>query len=179
MPGRELTSASVGALNEIMRKERRSMDLWCRQDTSLMDEPVGSPLLQAPYCFGAPPGMPASVEYLRRYGVGSVPQLPAHRQPRRRLTVPLLPATPAPAAADPLPRTLLPSLGPRAWRKERLLEAEDSGTDALSVYVMRKHSRRFMPGSHHDLELRGKQPRRLLSSMSSEGLLPAPEPLAR
>jgi hypothetical protein len=60
-----------------------------------------------------------------------------------------------------------------------LLEAGDTGTDGLSLYVMRKHSRRFQPGSHYDLELRGKQPRRLLASMNSEGLLPALAPLTR
>ena len=69
--------------------------------------------------------------------------------------------------------------GPCAWLKERLLESEDTGSDALdalSAYVMRKHSRRYQPGSHYDLELRGKQPRRLLASVSSEGLLPALPP---
>ena len=224
---RGMTSESVGALNEIMRKERRSMDRWSRLDASLTNEPAGSPLLQAPYCFGAPPGMPASVEYLGRRSVAdsiqhlsecaSLPQLPgglpstsSRRLPRKpsisdTFRHRLAPATPVDhswAVAEPKrtppvwssledqPRTWTPcgelhawtTPGPRAWLKEKLLEAEDTGTDVLSLYVMRKHSRRFMPGSHYDLELRGKQPRRLLASMNSDGhcsQYPALAPLTR
>ena len=224
---RGMTSESVGALNEIMRKERRSMDRWSRLDASLKNEPAGSPLLAPPYCFGAPPGMPASVEYLGRPSVAaaiehfsrsaSLPQLPGglpstsvRRLPRkpsisdtfRHRLAPATPvdhswATAAPARTPPVwdsledqPRTWTPcgelhawtTPGPRAWLKERLLESEDMGTDALSLYVMRKHSRRFQPGSHYDLELRGKQPRRLLASMNSDGhcsQYPALAPLTR
>ena len=181
-----MTSARVGALNEILRKERGSMDLWCRQGT-LIDEPAGSPAAQAPYYFGAPPGLPASVEHLRpaaslpQHPHSPLPQLSRHRQSRRRSAVHTPEPALAPAAADPL-RTLLAYAGPRlgvqtpSWGqflKEQLLEAEDAGEDALSVYIMRKHSRRFMPGSHYDLQLRGTQPCRLFSSVGGEGLLPA------
>ena len=221
---RGMTSESVGALNEIMRKERRSMDRWSRLDASLKNEPAGSPLLQPPFVFGTPPGMPASVEHLARPSVAdsmehfsrsaSLPQLPGglpsttiRRLPRKpsisdTFRHRLAPATPVDhswATAEPVrtppvwssledqPRRWTPcgelhawtTPGPRAWLKERLLEAEDTGTDGLSLYVMRKHSRRFQPGSHYDLELRGKQPRRLLASMNSEGLLPALAPLTR
>ena len=221
---RGMTTESVGALNEIMCKERLAMERWSRRDPSLANVPAGSPTLQMPYRFGAPPGMPASIEHLSRPSVAdsvehfmrsaSLPQLPGglpssniRRVPRkpsisdtfRHRLAPVTPvdhswATPEPKRASPVwnsleaqPRTWTPcgelhawtTPGPRAWLKERLLESEDTGSDALvalSAYVMRKHSRRYQPGSHYDLELRGKQPRRLLASVSSEGLLPALPP---
>ena len=62
---------------------------------------------------------------------------------------------------------------------KQLLTADETETDALSLYCMRKHSRRFMPGSYYDLELKGKQPRRLLASMSGDGRLLAALPQPR
>ena len=97
---RGMTTESVGALNEIMCKERLAMERWSRRDPSLTNVPAGSPTLQMPYRFGAPPGMPASIEHLSRPSVAdsvehfmrsaSLPQLPgglpstnARRVPRK------------------------------------------------------------------------------------------------
>lgn len=215
--GRTFTVARLGALQETIRRERRTADRFIRQSqhgTSLAKEPEGSPLLQTPFCFGAPPGMPAEVEHLRRMrpesiqrqlrSTRSLPQLlplQGHYRPegappqlspvpaasaapavaaKGLLPLPaLLPApgtAPGPAPVPPRPNTDLQKIAAhRTWLKERLVEAEeDTAMDPLSLYIMRKHSRRFLPGSYYDLELKDKQKhRRVLGSINSEagGLL--------
>ena len=156
--------------------------------------------MQAPFLYGAPPGMPASVEHLRTSR--SLPRLPPHQQSSshaKTSSTQLLGVTASaaiPAVAPPTAAPLPPLPGHRAWLKQRLLEADTTApgapaapggmaTDPLALYIMRKYSRRFMPGSHYDLELRGmqtpvRQPpgstARLLGSIRSEGLLPQMPP---
>ena len=75
--GRTFTVARLGALQETIRRERRTADRFIRQSqhgTSLAKEPEGSPLLQPLFRFGAPPGMPAEVEHLRRMRPESIQQ---------------------------------------------------------------------------------------------------------
>ena len=103
-----------------------------------------------------PGGLPST-------NVRRVPRKPSISDTFRHRLAPATPvdhswATPEPKRASPVwnsleeqPRTWTPcgelhawtSPGPRAWLKERLLEAEDTGSDALdalSAYVMRKHN---------------------------------------
>ena len=154
------TVSRMGALQETMGKERRAMERWNAE--RLPEEPAGSLRLQAPYCFGSPAGMPASVEHLRTSH--SLPQLPPRRGQQ--------PFQPPPAfapAAEPSVAAL-PPLGHREWLKERLKDAGDGSSDALSVYIMRKHSRRFLPGTQYAMQQ--QKPTRLLGTLGSEGLLP-------
>tara|TARA_B110001452_G_scaffold225000_1_gene198796 strand:- start:262 stop:774 length:513 start_codon:yes stop_codon:yes gene_type:complete len=153
---RGLTVSRMGRTNETAAKERKLMDRWAREgitDPVLLEEPTGSVLLQAPFMFGSLPGMPASIEHMRPSR--SLPHLPL-RHERLQRTLPrqepsgfgIAAGGPPSPASPPLPALK----GRQQWLKDQLRASADAA-DPLSFYIMRKHSRRFLPGSQYQLEL--------------------------
>ena len=104
---------------------------------------------------------------------------PRHPQKRTALTGPTAPQPITAAGGPPSPASPpLPALkGHHQWLKDQLQASADA-TDPLSVYIMRKHSRRFLPGSQYHLELAQTQRPvgRLLGSISPDNLQPVLPP---
>ena len=122
--------------------------------------------------------MPASIEHMRPSR--SLPHLP-QRHERLQRTVPRLESSGFGIAAGEPPSPAAPPLpalkGHHQWLKDQLLASADA-TDPLSVYIMRKHSRRFLPGSQYHLDMAHSQRAagRLLGSISPENLQPVRAP---